>query len=288
MSTANRLDSPGHQAAKWTEADSERARPGPSTTSIAGDGPVAAEVFHVFKGRDEAHLSDAEIASRPAKDVPVVPVLSELHKGAATSSRWPRPRSNPHRAAGIPLGAQGNATTHNTFVKAIRAAREHIYIEEQYMVPSDDYMAALVGAADNCERLIILLPSFLEVYFGDRKRGNFFKDLSLAWGDRLFIGTPMRQPVLDPPGRTTSKGRLTLLADIDGGARTVCSSGPPPASRPAAFSVWANGELMYVTGSPTRWAPTTSRRRNSRSCAVETAPPAGGARIRGRTRRARR
>ncbi len=248
---ANRLDSPGHQAAKWTEPDSEaEPAPGPfHDVHCRLTGPVAAEVFHVFKGRDEAHLSDTEIASRPAEDVPAVPVLSELSQRGrdiiqvAQTSFKPAPGR-----PGFRWAPEGNATTHNTFVKAIRAAREHIYIEEQYMVPSDDYMAALVGAADNCERLIILLPSFLEVYFGDRKRGNFFKDLSLAWGDRLFIGTPMRQPVLDPPGRTTSKGRLTLLADIDGSQNSLLV-GPATRVPSGRFFVWANGELMYVTGS---------------------------------------
>ena len=254
---ANRLDSPGHQAAKWTEPDSE-ADPAPDPfhdVHCRLTGPVAAEVFHVFKGRDEAHLSDSEIASRPAEDVPVVPALSELPQRGrdivqvAQTSFKPAPGR-----PGFRWAPEGNATTHKTFVSAIRAAREHIYIEEQYMVPSDAYMAALIEAAGHCDRLVMLLPSFLEVYFGDRKRGNFFKDLSLAWGDRLFIGTPMRQPVLDPPGRTTSKGRLTLLADIDGSQNSLLV-GPATRVPSGRFFAWTNGELMYVTGAADAMGP---------------------------------
>lgn len=254
---ANRLDSPGHQAAKWTEPDSH-AEPAPDPfhdVHCRLTGPVTAEVFHVFKGRDEAHLSDSEIATRPAENVPVVPSLSELPQRGrdivqvAQTSFKPAPGR-----PGFRWAPDGNATTHETFVSAIGSAREHIYIEEQYMVPSDAYMAALIAAAGHCERLIILLPSFLEVYFGDRKRGDFFKSLSLAWGDRLFIGTPMRQPVLGPAGRTTSKGRLTLLAGIDG-AQSSLLVGPATRVPSGRFFAWANGELMYVTGAADAMGP---------------------------------
>jgi phosphatidylserine/phosphatidylglycerophosphate/cardiolipin synthase-like enzyme len=246
----NRLDSPGHNGMRWIEPDSTE-EPGPGCfhdVHCRLTGPAVGEVFHVFKGRDEVHLTDAEIAARPAKDVPVVPMLADLPPRGrdiiqvAQTSFKPAPGRQGFRWA-----PQGNATTHNTFVNAIRAAREHIYIEEQYMVPSDPYMEALIEAAEHCERLIILLPSYLEVYFGDRKRGNFFKDLELAWGKRLFIGTPMRRPILDPPGRITSKGRLTLLADVGGGASSLLV-GPPTRVPSGRFFLWANGELMYVTG----------------------------------------
>ncbi|MFY9918041.1 MAG: hypothetical protein WAL26_06525, partial [Mycobacterium sp.] len=246
----NRLDSPGHNGLRWIEPDSTEER-GPGCfhdVHCRLTGPAAGEVFHVFKGRDEVHLTDAEIAARPAEDVPVVPTLAELPPRGrhiiqvAQSSFIPATGRQGFRWA-----PEGNATTHNTFVKAIHAAREHIYIEEQYMVPSDGYMDALIEAAGHCERLIILLPSYLEVYFGDRKRGEFFRDLELAWGKRLFIGTPMRRPILDPPGRITSTGRLTLLADV-GGSDNSLMVGPPTRVPSGRFFLWANGELMYVTG----------------------------------------
>ena len=253
----NRLDSPGHHAARWIEPDSpDEPAPDPfHDVHCRLTGPAAAEVFHVFKGRDEAHLTDAEIASRPAEDVPVVPSLPELEPRGrdiiqvAQTSFKPAPGRQGFRWA-----PEGNATTHKTFVNAIQAAREHIYIEEQYMVPSDTYMQTLIDAAGHCQRLIILLPTFLEVYFGDRKRGNFFKDLSLAWGERLFIGTPMRRPVLAPPGRVTTKGRVTLLADVTGSSSSLLV-GPATRVPSGRFFLWANGELMFATGSADVMSP---------------------------------
>jgi len=238
----NRLDSPGHQGAVWQEPTSleePNASPFHDVHSRL-TGAAAAEVFHIFRGRHALGL--------PNESETVVPAPNEWEAAGrdviqvAQTSYRPRDGVN-----GFPWAIHGNATTHATFVNGIRAAREHIYIEEQYMVPDDVYMQALIEAAGHCQRLIILLPTFLEVYFGDRRRGQFFNELSNAWGERLFIGTPMRRPVLDPTGRTTSKGRFTLLIDISNESTLVV--GPPARVPKDAFFFWIGGELMYAISS---------------------------------------
>ena len=218
-------------------------------------GPVAAEVFHVFKGRDEApplghrdRLPPSRRRTSRARAVRTSQRGRDIIQVAQTSFK-PAPGR-----PGFRWAPEGNAppTTHSS--SAIRAAREHIYIEEQYMVPSDAYMAALIEAADNCERLIILLPSFLEVYFGDRKRGNFFKDLSrrgaIACSSAPPCVSPCSIPPDAPPARAASHCSPTSTA-----ARTVCSSGHATRVPSGRFFVWANGELMYVTGVSRRDGP---------------------------------
>ena len=244
----NRHDSPGHNGAAWAEPnspDDPRASPF-HDVHCRLTGPAASEVFQVLKWRNE------QVGPVDPKPV-MVPATSDwgtpgrhVIQVAQTVYRPSTPPSDP----GVPTWVRdGNATTHETFVNAINAAREHIYIEEQYMVPSTPYMEALTAAAGHCRRLVILLPSYLEVYFGDRKRGAFFDELAAAWGERLYIGTPLRRPLLDPPGRVTSRGRMTLLADIPDGVTNRILVGPATRVPNGRFFAWIEGELMYVIGS---------------------------------------
>ena len=239
----NRLDSPGHHGAAWQDPSS-LAEPSASPFHDVHSrltGAAAAEVFHIFRGRYALDL--------PGESESVVPAPSEWEAAGRDVIQVAQTSYKPREGIdGFPWALHGNATTHGTFVQGIRAAREHIYIEEQYMVPDDVYMQALIDAAGHCQRLIILLPTFLEVYFGDRKRGQFFDQLATAWGERLLIGTPMRRPVLDPPGRTTAKGRFTLLTDI-GSTESTLVVGPPARVPPDAFFFWIGGELIYAISS---------------------------------------
>ncbi len=245
----NRLDSPGHHGTAWQEP-AETGEPRPNTfhdVHCRLTGAAAAEVFHIFRGREELAFAQARAAGETV--LPPPPVLPAPDEWRALGRHVIQVASTAYLPApggeGLPWAPDGDRTTHDTFVRAIHAAREHIYIEEQYMVPSEAYMEALESAAGHCCRLVILLPTFLEVYFGDRKRGAFFDRLAQAWGERLFIGTPIRRPVLAPTGRTTSKGRCTLMRAVDGAASAIVvgPAGRVPGGR---FFVWVEGELMYV------------------------------------------
>jgi hypothetical protein len=127
------------------------------------------------------------------------------------------------------------------------------------MVPDHEYIQALTDAADNCKRLIILLPSFLEIYFGDIRRTQMFQQMAGTtlvpkWGDRMLIGTPMRRPTLAPADRVTSVGRCTLLANI-GQTDSKVYLGPAVRVPKGRFFFWIGGELMFATGSTLTTGP---------------------------------
>jgi phosphatidylserine/phosphatidylglycerophosphate/cardiolipin synthase-like enzyme len=238
----NRADTPGHQGAGYSPPDSV-ADPAPAPfhdVHCRITGPAAAEVFAVFA---ERYRLDA--GAYPPTATPTIAELGapgrDVIQVAQTSFR-----PAPGATTGFPWAPQGDATTYHTIIAAIRAAREYIYIEEQYMVADDGYIDALVAAAGHCRRLVILLPSFLEIFFGDRRRGQMFDRLQQAWGRRLLIGTPMRRPVLAPTGRVASKGRMTLVAGI-GAADQALFAAPATRVPEAPFFLWIGGELIYAT-----------------------------------------
>jgi phosphatidylserine/phosphatidylglycerophosphate/cardiolipin synthase-like enzyme len=246
----NRLDSSGHQGAGYQKADSTS----PPSAAPFHDvhsritGAAAMEVFEVFKGRCHRDLPALPPTASPTPSEWGTPGRDVMQ--VAQTSFKPKPGSG---TAGFDWAPQGNATTHDTIVRAIRAAREYIYIEEQYMVPDDEYIDALTEASANCKRLVIVLPSFLEIFFGDQRRTQMFQKMAGSttqekWGNRMLIGTPMRRPVLAPPDRVTSMGRCTLLDDIDESTSTVFL-GPPARVPKGRFFFWIGGELMYAMSS---------------------------------------
>jgi phosphatidylserine/phosphatidylglycerophosphate/cardiolipin synthase-like enzyme len=206
------------------------------------------EVFEVFKGRCHRDLPGVPPTASPTPGEWGAPGRDVMQ--VAQTSFKPKPGSG---TVGFDWAPQGNATIHDTIIRAIRSARECIYIEEQYMVPDDAYIAALTSAADHCKRLVIVLPSFLEIFFGDVRRTQMFQKLAgsttqVKWGDRMLIGTPMRRPVLAAPDRITSMGRCTLLAGI-GQFDSTIFLGPAARIPKGRFFFWIGGELMYATGS---------------------------------------
>ena len=251
----NRLDTPGHQGAGYRKPDAvadPAAAPFHDVHSRI-TGPAASEVFGVFAGRYRRDTA-GDAAAAPPLAAPTATALNGTGRDVmqiAQTSFKPVPGSG---SVPFDWAPEGNATTHGTIVGAIRAARELIYIEEQYMVPDDSYIAALVGAADHCQRCVIVLPSFLEIFFGDRRRGAMFERMQLAWGQRLLIGTPMRRPVLAPTGRVASTGRFALVADIGATDDTLFAAPLTRVAKPPFF-LWIGGELMYATASTKVTAP---------------------------------
>ena len=246
----NRLDSNGHQGAGYQKPDSTS----PPTAAPFHDvhsritGPAAMEVFEIFKGRHHRDLPQEPPTVSPARNEWGTPGRGIMQ--VAQTSFKPNPGSG---TAGFDWAPQGNATIHDTVIRAIQSAREYIYIEEQYMVPDDEYINALTDAADHCKRLVIVLPSFLEIFFGDERRTQMFQKMAGTaaqpkWGNRMLIGTPMRRPVLAAPDRVTSVGRCTLLADI-GASDSTIFLGPPARVPKGRFFFWIGGELMYAMAS---------------------------------------
>jgi phosphatidylserine/phosphatidylglycerophosphate/cardiolipin synthase-like enzyme len=246
----NRLDSNGHQGAGYQKPDSTS----PPTAAPFHDvhsritGAAAMEVFEIFRGRNHRDVPAALPTVSPTPDEWGTPGRDVMQ--VAQTSFKPKPGPG---TTGFDWAPAGNATIHDTIIRAIQSAREYIYIEEQYMVPDNAYIDALTDAADHCKRLVIVLPSFLEIFFGDQRRAQMFQKMAGTtaqprWGDRMQIGTLMRRPVLAAPDRVTSIGRCVLLADIGAHDSTIFI-GPPARVPKGRFFFWIGGELMYATRS---------------------------------------
>ena len=163
----------------------------------------------------------------------------------------------------LPFAPQGDTTIVDTLVQAVKAAREFIYIEDQYFTPNAKdptpnltspkeiltLFDALLAAASHCQRLLIVVPEETDQMFGDIRRKKLFAELKQlklqeVWGDRVVVGTILRRPLLTTAGRTTSQGRCVLCSTADENATSVDLG---PASRvpdKAPFWLWIGGELM--------------------------------------------
>jgi phosphatidylserine/phosphatidylglycerophosphate/cardiolipin synthase-like enzyme len=225
-------------------------------------GPGAADIFRAWDERYTYHNAEETGTLLPAfvpPDANALPVQTAKHitqVGLTYFKPDPIGGTNP-----FPFAPGGECTTNETLIKAIGAAREFIYIEEQYFTPNDSssgkktFFNALLEARNHCRRLLIVVPSEIDQPFGDSRRRYLFDLLQKpepdgGWGDRVLIGSPLRRPILPNPGRICSEGRCILMQKVnpqDG----LLKLGPParvPESVP--FWLWIDGELMLSSSKP--------------------------------------
>jgi phosphatidylserine/phosphatidylglycerophosphate/cardiolipin synthase-like enzyme len=118
----------------------------------------------------------------------------------------------------------GETTPVRTLKSAFAQARDFIYIEDQYFTPPDDYVQALIDAADSSRgvrALFITLPFATDQPYGQVRRADVLAALQTAWGGRFFAGTPLRRYLHETPALTTNLGRMYLsstLSQADGTA----------------------------------------------------------------------
>ena len=264
---SNRIDAPGHLAPAIRQPNSLSA-PAPSPfhdVHARVTGPASFDVIGLFHERynHALNFSPPGIVNDPLYHPPAVPPPPAFDPPTA-----PPPPAGQHLARiaqtsfkpaagrpGFPWAPNGDAPIRETFERAIRSAREYIYIEDQYFTLDDGLITALRQAADNCRRLVITVAAGTpDQLFGDERRFATFDRLSGAtggpggWGDRMIAGYPYRRSVLPPADRTASLGRGSLLDDINTAAESKIYVGPVPrvpTSTPYFF--WVAGELMYAT-----------------------------------------
>jgi hypothetical protein len=264
---SNRVDSPGHHATRHRQPDST----GPPAASPYHDvharitGPAALDVVGIFQERYELALNAQPVdvvpeplyhppatPPPPAFDPPaVVPAATGQHLARVAQTSFAPGLGS----TGLPWSPNGDAPIRETFERAIRSAREYIYIEEQYFTLDNGLIAVLREAADRCRRLVILVPfGTPDQVFGDQRRLATFERLAGTtggpggWGDRMVVGTPFRRPVLPAAERAASIGRGSLLEEITSNTESKIFVGPVirvPQSAPYFF--WVAGELMYAT-----------------------------------------
>ena len=248
----NRLDAPGHHGAGYRKPESPampRAAPYHDVHGRVG-GEAVVDAFGVFE--DRFAFDVPPVAADPATQLPFPipdPAIFAAYPGEhlVQVSQTEFRASDPAR--GFPWSRDGNRTNIETFLRAIDSAQDYIYIEDQYLVPDDRYIHALVAASQHCKRLVILALSAIgDIPFGEDRRFAMFQRLAApeAWGDRVLIGSLHRRPVLDPADRTASIGRLTLVADVTVADTMILVAPPARVPEDARFFFWINGELMFA------------------------------------------
>lgn len=242
----DRLDTPGHQITSPFHDVHARIT-----------GPASADVFQTWEERYKYEQQSVSGLPDPVFSPPrLESLLAQSTKHITQISRTyfkPADGSNPFTFA--PSGDRG---INDTLIKAIKAAREYIYIEDQYFTPNDSqpedsadtYFDALVDAASKCQRLIIVVPSETDQPFGDLRRKFLFKRLQDSWSNRILIGTPLRRPILPNPGRLASEGRCILMNDVTTTSGTIIIGPQARVPLTVPFWLWIDGELMLSSGQP--------------------------------------
>lgn len=203
-------------------------------------GPAIEDVVLSYQERAKRHnvqpvIAQADVAQLQPAGTHLVQIARTYFKTAAGS---------PTRA--LEFAPNGETTPICTIKNAIAQARDFIYIEDQYFTPPDDYVNALIKAADACQGpLFITMPYQTDQPYGGVRRNDVLSALTAAWRDRIYIGTPLRRFMHEVPGLTTNLGRMRLANGLTLGGDTAdlkpLSHIPPP-----PFWAFIGNELVLV------------------------------------------
>ena len=208
------------------------------------EGPAVADLAATFAQRWERESNE---------DLAITPSLSELGTPGDQLVQVARTYfapSDPSRA--LSFAPAGDRTLLASILRGIAAAREFIYIEDQYLTPSDEYLSALVAKVTNREirRLIIAVPGVTDQPYGDLRRTAVVSALLAAdtQGDIVRVGYPRRRFTTPTTDLRASSGRLILRQDMNAGTGLGVNIvlGPLDRLPPPPFWVSVDGELMHV------------------------------------------
>jgi phosphatidylserine/phosphatidylglycerophosphate/cardiolipin synthase-like enzyme len=253
----NRVDTWGH---RWPEDYHD--------VQARLTGPAVADLFQTFYDRWEFDtprlVGDEGPAAanscprvRPNPGDPPTPGLSAIAPTGDDIVQIARTLYRP--AAGnageaFPFAPDGEATVHDSMLRAIRSAEEYIYIEDQFMVPPDsahqgpELIEALEEAAQRCTALILVFPEGTgdpQWLFGIERRNMLMARLNAAWAGRLFLPLIRTRPLLGPADRISARGRTVLVNAIDhADSQIVVADGVRVPDTPCW--AWIEGELVLV------------------------------------------
>ncbi len=200
-------------------------------------GPAVQAVFQTY----------AERATFHSAPTPVTPASVASPAGASHLVQIARTYFKPATPPGpFTFAPNGESTPIRTVKAAMAQARDYIWIEDQYFTPPEDYVQALLAAADNNVRALVLLVNFAtDQPYGSIRREQVLAALQTKWGTRMHLGAPLRRFSHEVPGLTTNLGRLALTAAMD--AATPTASFGPPGRMPAPpFWAFIGNELVLV------------------------------------------
>ena len=242
---SNRLDDPVHRAFAPYHDVQVKLR-----------GPAVSDVL--------VSLAERAAVAGTTSPLPLAGTADPLPRAGHHIVQVGRTRFAPATAPGHgdPFGTapQGENTTHQTLLAAIRAARDYIYIEDQYLTPDNDYVETLVAAGNNpdIKALVITVPNYPDQPYGGERRGEVIAALATTWGNRLRVGAPVRRYLNPTPQAFAGLGRMVLRAgpattDMTTATTTAIYSGDTeafvgPAERVPATPFWAfiENELVLV------------------------------------------
>lgn len=199
-----------------------------------------------------------------AKRLAAIPATGDDIVQIARTIYRPQPQN---AAEGFWFAPQGEASAHDSILRAINSAREYIYIEDQFMAPPDqgleqvddqgeEILEALMGAANRCRALIMVFPEGTgdpQWRFGVERRNWLMSRLAQAWSNspsepdrRHFLPLIHARPLLDKTGHVAAFRRTILKEAIADGATffSVVDGIRVPATPCWA---WISGELVLVT-----------------------------------------
>jgi phosphatidylserine/phosphatidylglycerophosphate/cardiolipin synthase-like enzyme len=155
----------------------------------------------------------------------------------------------------LSFAPNGDRTILDTMLAAIGQAREFIYIEDQYLTPSQEYLNALTARVSSGElrKLIIAVPDLTDQPYGEVRRTEVItalRNAAVAAGDPdiVRIGSPRRRFTVPHASLRASSGRLFLKDDIVSpltGAKTI-ALGPPERIPEPPFWIAVDGEFIWV------------------------------------------
>src|SRR5262249_52592652 len=150
-------------------------------------GPATKDLIVSFQERLNRH--------EPAAAPPIATPTSVPNAGSHLTQiarTYFKPKAESGTVA-LSFAPNGETTSLNTIKSAIAQARDFIYIEDQYFTPPDDYVRALLDAANparNVRALILTVPFQTDQPYGGRRRADVLNALSTQWGTRLSVGAP--------------------------------------------------------------------------------------------------
>jgi phosphatidylserine/phosphatidylglycerophosphate/cardiolipin synthase-like enzyme len=203
-------------------------------------GPALTDLIHSFAERCAFdHVT-------PPFDVPAMPqTLTGQDRHLVQIGRT---YYKPKASAGFPFAPQGETVIHRTNLRAIAAARDYIYIEEQYFTPDKEYMDALLEASNHAKALVITLCMQNGQIYGPVRRTDVLNALATAWGPRMKVGALMRRFMNPTPAKTVNLGRCVLAQAITASSTTI-TIGPKSHVPEPPFWAFVENELMQVTAS---------------------------------------
>jgi phosphatidylserine/phosphatidylglycerophosphate/cardiolipin synthase-like enzyme len=152
---------------------------------------------------------------------------------------------------------EGEASVHDSVLRAIHSAREYIYIEDQFMAPpdsggtGDEIIEALIAAAEHCKALIMVFPEGTgdkQWMFGVERRDWLMGRLRDAWrlhDHHRFLPLIHARPLLDRTDQVASLRRTVLKQDITAGATQIQVVDGIRVPEAPCWA-WISGELMLV------------------------------------------